>query len=298
MARIFTQQTTAGLQLSKLDSDAHKSINSWKMYITFKNWLVFLCFLSPLTLYAFEINDGHIHYNQDVWSRLSAERVMKYLAENEIQRAIVSSTPTEGTEKLYKLAPDRVIPFLRPYRNIRDEFTFHSDPTILNHLKQKIDLGIYTGIGEFHLFEEHKDTAVVKEIMQLAADYKLAISAHSDYATILTLVNLQPDVRIIWAHCGMYHPVADIKHALEQYPNLFCDLSFRYNMFDKDEQLRPEWKTLLEKNSTRFILGMDTYVPRRWAALPEHVAFAHSWLEQLSQNAQQNIARENINNWF
>ena len=243
------------------------------MHYKIKIWLVSLCLLLPLTPNAFEINDGHIHYNQDVWPMLSPEQAIKYLAENNIQRAIVSSTPTEGTEKLYKLAPDRVIPFLRPYRNNRDQYTFHSDPTILDHIKQKIDLGIYAGIGEFHLFEKHKDTLVIKEIMELAADYQLAISAHSDFATILTLINLQPEVRVIWAHCGMDHPIADIKQALKEYPNLFCELSFRYNMFDDDEQLRPDWKKLLEENPTRFILGMDTYIPRRWANLPQHMNF-------------------------
>lgn len=260
-------------------------------------WLIWLCLLFLPPLSAFEINDGHIHYNQDVWSRLSAEHAMRYLTENKIKRAIVFSTPAEGTEKLYYLAPERVIPFVRPYRNTRDRFSFHSDPSIVTYLKQKIDSGIYKGIGEFHLFKKHKDTAVVKQIMELAAEHNLAISAHSDYETILTLIKLQPDVRIIWAHCGMDHPVADIKQALQQYPNLFCELSFRY-MFDDDWKLLPEWKKLLEENSTRFILGMDTYIPRRWAELPEHVEFAQNWLEQLSPDTRQKIATDNINNWF
>ena len=134
--------------------------------------------------------------------------------------------------------------------------------------------------------------------MQLAADHELAISAHADYPTIRKLIELQPGVRIIWAHCGMDHPFADIKQAIEQYPNLFCELSFRYAMFDEDWQLLPEWKTLLENNPSRFILGMDTYIDRRWANLPEHVEFAREWLEQLPEDARNKIARENINNWF
>ena len=185
-----------------------------------------------------------------------------------------------------------------PYRIYRDRYTFHSDPTIVEHIKQKIDSGIYRGIGEFHLFKEHKDTAVVDQIMQLAADHNLAISAHSDYETILTLVELQPDVRIIWAHCGMDHPVADIKHALQSYPNLFCELSFRYDMFDEEWKILPEWMALLEDNPERFILGMDTYIDRRWADLPEHVQFARDWLEQLSPGTREKIARDNINEWF
>ena len=261
-------------------------------------WLFLFCLFFPQILHAFEINDGHIHYNKDVWSRLPPERAIQLLTENNINRAIVFGTPTEGAEKLYKIAPDRVIPFMMPYRIYRDRYTFHSDPSIVTHLKKKIDTGIYKGIGEFHLFTIHKDKPVVAQIMQLAADHELAISAHADYPTIRKLIELQPGVRIIWAHCGMDHPVADIEQAMQQYPNLFCELSFRYDMFDEDWQLLPEWKTLLENNPSRFILGMDTYIDRRWANLPEHVEFAREWLEQLPEEPRNKIARENIDNWF
>jgi len=132
----------------------------------------------------------------------------------------------------------------------------------------------------------------------MAADNDLVISAHSDYETVLTLASLQPDVHIIWAHCGMDHPVEDVIDALEKYPNLFCDLSFRYNMFEEDSQLTQQWKSLLENQSSRFVLGMDTYTPRWWADLPESIALDREWLAQLSEQAQHNIARENINNWF
>lgn len=246
----------------------------------------------------FKFNDGHIHYNKDVWSRMPPENALRYLTENGVERFIVFSTPTEGTEKLYRLAPDRVIPFIMPYRNHLDRYRFHSDPTMVTYLKDKIENGNYRGIGEFHLFHKHKDTEVMKQIMQLAADHDLAINAHADYETIKTLIALQPQLRLIWAHCGMEHPLKDIEQAFEKYPNLYCDLSFRYHMFDDDWILTPGWKAVLEKHSDRFVLGMDTYIPRRWAELPEHVEFAHEWLQQLSEEARNKIARENINNWF
>lgn len=261
-------------------------------------FLAGLLLLIPLAGNSYVINDGHIHYNQDMWSKIAPQRIIRYLSKNDINRAVVSSTPTEGTEKLYHLAPQRIIPFLRPYRTDRDRYTYLSDPTIIPYLENKIASGIYKGIGEFHLFSKNKNTQVAKQIMQLAADHDLAISAHSDYETILALVNYQPEVRVIWAHCGMDHPVEDIKTALQQYPNLFCELSFRYHMFDDKDVLIPEWKSLLENHADRFILGMDTYIPRRWANLPEHVEFAQHWLNQLSPEARKLIATENINRWF
>jgi predicted TIM-barrel fold metal-dependent hydrolase len=267
-----------------------------------KIWLfgLFLVLNAPILQASEELkfHDGHIHYNKDVWSRMPPENALRYLTDNQIDRFILFSTPTEGTEKLYNLAPDRVIPFIMPYRNHLDRYTFHSDPTMVTYLKEKIESGIYRGIGEFHLFHKHKDTEVVKQIMQLAADHDLAINAHSDYETIKTLISLQPDIRIIWAHCGMSHPVNDIEEAFEKYPNLYCDLSFRYKMFDDEWNLKPKWKAVLENYSDRFILGMDTYIPRRWAELPEHVEFARDWLDQLSEEARNKIARSNIENWF
>lgn len=248
--------------------------------------------------YDLEINDGHIHYNDDIWSRLSPEHALRALTRNNINRAIVFSTPTEGVEKIYPLAPDRIIPFITPYRTFRERFTYHSDPSLIPFLEEKIALGIYRGIGEFHLFKKHKDTEVVKQMMQLAADHELAIHAHADHPTILTLLELQPGVRVIWSHCGMEHPVEDVIIALEKYPNLFCELSFRYQMFDDNLKLRPIWKNLLETQAERFIVGMDTWVPRRWASLPEDILFAREWLMQLPEPARTKIARENIDNWF
>lgn len=268
----------------------------------FPRQLLFSLFLALGLLFvkaeAFPLNDGHIHYNQDIWSRLSPGHALKLLSANGIERAIVFSTPTEGTEQLYDLAPQRVIPFVRPYRNDRDRFTYFNDDSIIPYLKEKIELGIFRGIGEMHLFKENKQTPVVRQIMQLAADHQLAVSAHADHETILTLLQLQPSVHLIWAHCGMDHPFADVKKVLEQHENLYCELSFRYGMFDENFQLRPEWKTLLEKSPEKFVLGMDTYVPRRWAALPEQVEVAREWLMQLTEETRNKIARENINNWF
>lgn len=245
-----------------------------------------------------ELNDGHIHYNQDIWEKLKPEEALRLLEENNIQRAIVSSTPTAGTEKLFKLAADKVIPFLRPYRNIRDRYTWHSDPSIIDYIKQQLDKNFYKGFGEFHLFHDHKDTKVILEIMQLVAQHKLVLSAHSDASTIETLINMQPELTIIWAHCGMDQPIKDIRHMLEQYQNLYCELSFRDGITDDSGMLSSEWKTLLETFPDRFITGSDTYIPRRWANLPELTEFTHGWLMQLSPRTANAIARDNINRLF
>ncbi len=157
-----------------------------------------LLFALSVSSWAYGLNDGHIHYNQDVWNDLSANDALRLLTESGIQRAIVSSTPTAGTEKLYRLSPERIIPFLRPYRTYRDRYTWHSDSTVVDYIKQQLATGIYQGFGEFHLFRKHKDSPVVQQIMQIAADHKLIVSAHSDAETIEALINMQPDMTLIW----------------------------------------------------------------------------------------------------
>ena len=259
---------------------------------------IFLLFIFIAPLWASGLNDGHIHYNKDVWDDLSPQQAFSLLTENGIHRAIVFSTPTAGTEKLYRLSPQRVIPFLMPYRVVRDRFTWHSDQTMVTYVKQKLSTGIYKGFGEFHLFKEHKDTPVIRQLMQLVADHKIMLSAHSDGETIETLIEMQPEVNVIWAHCGMDHPVEDVRRMLAQYPKLYCELSFRYYMFDEDDKLVPQWKALLEQYSKRFILGMDTYIPRRWAGLPENVSFAHQWLNQLQPATKKLIGSGNIDRMF
>ena len=260
--------------------------------------LLFLLVLTPLTVMALQTHDGHIHYNQDVWQELAPEHALEMLDDNQINRAIVFSTPAEGTKKLYRLAPQRVIPYIRPYRVFRDRFSWHSDADMLAYVKREIESGFYRGFGEFHLFKEHKNTPIVQQMMQVVADHGLAVSAHADGETIEALIQMQPEVVMIWAHCGMDHPIADVQRMLQQYPSLYCELSFRDKLTDVNYKLTPEWKALLEKYPQRFLLGMDTYIPRRWAHLPEIKEYAVNWLAELEDDAARLIGGGNIERLF
>lgn len=259
---------------------------------------IFISIFISVHSWAYEINDGHVHYNQDVWDQLSPEQALHLMSENGIDRAIVSSTPAAGTVKLYELSNRRIIPFIRPYRVYRDRFTWYSDPGIIDYIQQQLNTGIFRGFGEFHLFKEHKNTDVVRTLMKTMVENNLVVSAHADAETIEHLINLQPRLRLIWAHCGMDHPVDDLKRIMDSYPGISCDLSFRYNMLDDEQNLHAVWKSLLERYPERFILGMDTYLPRRWANLPLNIDYARHWLDQLSAETRQLIAYENIMRMF
>src|SRR5204863_8926909 len=60
--------------------------------------------------------DAHIHYSRPDWDAYTPERALSILAQAGVQRALVSSTPDDGTLKLYDRAPAGIVPSLRPYR--------------------------------------------------------------------------------------------------------------------------------------------------------------------------------------
>ena len=244
------------------------------------------------------IHDGHIHYDGNVWEALPPEQAIGMLTGQNIERAIVSATPTEGAELLYKADPDLVIPFLRPYKNIRHRYLWFKDPTtpefILEHLKR----APYRGIGEFHVFGSDIETDVVLEIIDIARQHKLALHPHTNLKEMRYLLSVAQDVPVIWAHGGFDVPVAELIELMEKYPKFYIELSLREGMTDEDDVLTTEWKALLIKYKDRFLVGMDTFKPSRWAELELIAEESRNWLNQLPEDASIAIARGNLDRLF
>ena len=85
-----------------------------------------------------------------------------------VRRAFVSSTPDDGTVRLFEMAPDRIVPVLRPYRQPGELSTWHQDPTVVPYLEQRLARPIYRGIGEFHLTGSDARSPVVRQVAELA----------------------------------------------------------------------------------------------------------------------------------
>ena len=62
------------------------------------------------------IFDAHIHYSHDVWQAIPPADAIRRLREAGVERALVSSSSDEGTQRLYQADPAFVVPSLRPYR--------------------------------------------------------------------------------------------------------------------------------------------------------------------------------------
>ncbi|HSF30960.1 MAG TPA: hypothetical protein VLK82_10885 [Candidatus Tectomicrobia bacterium] len=60
-----------------------------------------------------------------------------------MRQALVSSTPDDGPLKSYAKAPERIVPFLRPYRSREDMLTWHSEPAVQAHAEDRLRRGVY-----------------------------------------------------------------------------------------------------------------------------------------------------------
>ncbi|MGD8615270.1 MAG: amidohydrolase family protein [Gammaproteobacteria bacterium] len=246
---------------------------------------------------AAELFDGHIHYNSDVWDKLSPRRALELLSEVGITRALVSATPGEGAERLYRQAPDRVIPFLRPYMGREHRYTWFRDAAVPEYLREQLGRIPYRGIGEFHLSGDDAYRPVVRDVLALAAERGLAVQAHTDPAGIRALLDQAPEVPLIWAHGGFDAPETLLRDLLSKHPNLYIELSFREGLTEQGK-LTPVWRELFTDFPQRFLVGMDTYSPRRWVELPELAAEARAWLSQLPDDVARDIAYGNAARLF
>jgi hypothetical protein len=240
----------------------------------------------------FPLFDAHIHYSRPDWDAYTPERVLSILGAAGVRRAIVSSTPDDGTLKLYEKAPKGIVPFLRPYRTRDDMGSWHNDAGVAAYVEERLKRGIYRGIGEFHLSAADAGAPVVKRVAELAADRDLFLQAHVDDTAIEKLLTLYPKVRFLWAHAGMSASAARVGRLLERYPKLWVELSLRTDVAPGG-MLDPEWQTVLVKDPDRFMVGTDTWVTSRWEIVRDNHRDVQRWLGQLPREVAEAIAWKN-----
>jgi len=281
-----------------------------------KRWrrygLAGLSWVAVLTLLPFgstaqdrlRLFDGHIHYSVGAPKQYPPGKAIAILDEAGIGRALLSSTPNDGTIQLHKLFPERFIPELRPYRKTRDFETWsveraswYRDPATVTFIEQELKRGIYRGIGEFHLDGDEADTPVIRAIVDIAVARSLWLHAHSDAAAVEKLFSFNPGARIVWAHAGMSTPPEMIDRWLARYPALWAELSYR-DVVAGGGELDPQWKALFLKYPDRFIYGSDTWIPPRWGEVVALAERARGWLAQLPSDVAENIAFRNAERIF
>jgi hypothetical protein len=270
-------------------------IMGWSVgvYGVLLGWLV----LTTAQAQELPIFDAHIHYSRPDWQVFTPERILTLLDQAGVRRALVSSTPDDGTLQLYAIAPQRIVPFLRPYRTREDMGSWPTDPAVQAYVEERLKRGIYRGIGEFHLSAAHADAPTVRRFAELAAQQQLFLHAHVDDITVDKLLRLYPQVRILWAHAGMSTPATTVGRLLEQFANLWVELSMRFDIASGD-RLDPAWRTVFVKYPDRFMVGTDTWITSRWNDLVPGMQRVRSWLEQLPHDVAEGIAYRNAARLF
>jgi len=238
------------------------------------------------------IFDAHIHYSQPDWTVYPPEAALAVLDRAGVTWAMVSSTPDDGTVRLYEKAPARIVPVLRPYRTRDDMGTWTNDPATLTYVEGRLQRGIYRGIGEFHLAAAEANTAVVRGFAELAIRRGIFLHAHTDDAGAEALLRLDPKVQVLWAHAGMSAGPDTVGRLLDRHPNLTVELALRYDVAPAG-QLDPAWRNLFLRHPDRFMVGTDTWVTSQWDRLPEIQAGIRTWLRQLPREVAEKLAFKN-----
>jgi hypothetical protein len=240
---------------------------------------------------ALPIFDSHLHYSHDAWQQLPPKAAIAILRQAGLKAAMVSSSSDEGTQQLYELAPDLVIPVLRPYRTRNETSTWVRDATVINHLEQRLKTYRYVAIGEYHVYGADADLPVVRRVVELARQHKLYLHSHSDADAIDRQFKQDPQARILWAHAGFDGPER-VREMLRKHKNLWCDLAFRSD-HATNGKVDPAWRAAFTEFPDRFMVGSDTFTPERWHFVVEHANWSRQWLADLPLDVAERIAFKN-----
>lgn len=244
-----------------------------------------------------ELFDAHIHYSQDAWAQYSPERAIEIIRAAGIRRALVSSTPDTGTQRLYALAPDIVVPMLRPYRSRNDIGAWTRDPTVVPYVERTFRRGVHRGIGELHIVSGDAATPVIRAIVAMAIREDLWLHAHADEHAISELARSDRRAKVLWAHAGLSSTPAAVRTVLEAHPNVMAELALRSDVM-WGQTIDPAWRELFLRYPDRFLVGTDTWTPSRWEDVVSGHQRTRLWLTQLPADVASKIASGNAERMF
>ncbi|HEV8583826.1 MAG TPA: amidohydrolase family protein [Methylomirabilota bacterium] len=246
----------------------------------------------------FKIFDAHIHYSRPDWTTYTPERALSILAQAGVHRAIVSSTPDDGTLMLYDRSPKGIVPFLRPYRTRDDMGSWTRDPAVAAYVEERLNKrNVYRGIGESHFGASDVDAPTLKRIAELAKARGLFLQCHIDETTVEKMLDTYPGVKILWAHAGMSSSAATVGRLVDRYPMLWVELALRSDVASGGA-LDPEWKAVFVRHPDRFMVGTDTWVTSRWESVKPATEAVQRWLLHLPRDVAEQIAWKNGDRLF
>jgi hypothetical protein len=239
--------------------------------------------------------DTHLHYSHDAWERLPPPEAVAVMRAAGLRRAMVSSSSDEGTQMLFKQAPDLVVPVLRPYRRRGELGSWVRDDSIIAHMEGRLAKYRYAGIGEYHVYGADADLPVMRRVVQFAREAGLLLHSHGDADGVERQFAQWPEARILWAHAGFDGPKR-VQAMLAKYPRLWIDLAFRSDHAVSQlggTKVEPAWRELFLAYPDRATVGTDTFTPERWHFVGDHARWSREWLADLPKDVAERIGWKN-----
>ncbi len=246
------------------------------------------------------IFDAHIHYKEPAWGLYPVESVIELMDRNGVAMGLVSSTPDEGTIMLWEYAPNRIVPELRPYHGNAGSSNWTELPEMTRYLEGRLEKYPHEGIGEFHIRNRGMwDEALFRTVIQMAKERDIYLHVHSGTEPIRWLYELDPEVKIIWAHAGLGEPASAVYELMSEFPDLLADTSLReYAILGPGDTLDPEWEKIIMEFQDRLMVGSDTWVNSQWDDYDAIIASNRMWLSRLPRTVAEKIAYKNAERAF
>ena len=219
---------------------------------------------------------------------------------NGVAMGLVSSTPDEGTIRLWEHAPNRIVPELRPYHGDWGSSNWTENPSMSGYLEDRLQRYPHEGLGEFHIRSRAMwDEVLFREIIAKAKARDIFLHVHSGAEPIRWLYGLDPEVKIIWAHAGLGESAGNVYRLMEEFPNLVADTSLReYAILGFNDVLNPEWAKIIFDFQDRLMVGSDTWVNSQWHSYDEIMDSNRRWLAKLPREVAEKIAFRNAERLF
>ncbi len=246
------------------------------------------------------IFDAHIHYKEPAWDEYPVEAIVGLMDRTGVAMGLVSSTPDEGTIRLWEFAPNRIVPELRPYHGSAGSSNWTEFPEMADYLEGRLEKYPHQGIGEFHIRNRAMwDEALFRKLIKMAKAQDLYLHVHSGAEPIRWLYDLDPEVKVIWAHAGLGEPAREVYRLMAEFPDLLADTSLReHAIAGFDRKLDPEWAKIIFEFQDRLMVGSDTWVNSQWDSYESIIASNRRWLSLLPRDVAEKIAYRNAERVF
>jgi predicted TIM-barrel fold metal-dependent hydrolase len=245
------------------------------------------------------IFDAHVHYKEPAWDAYPVSTIVQLFDKSGVAMALVSSTPDEGTIRLWAYAPRRVVPELRPYHGEWGSGNWQEAPGMAAYLKDRLDRYPHKGIGEFHVHvASSANRELLAEVAHMAIERDIPIHIHSGPEPVDLMYELEPALTIIWAHTGLGESASTVWDTMSRHPTLWADTSLReWSIMDGD-RIDSDWLRILTTFQDRMMVGSDTWVNGQWANYTGIIADHRAYLNLLPRAIAEKIAFRNAERLF